>query len=140
MGAVSNAGSPAGDVAQDVIRGETMMKYITSAAALLGLVIAGPAFSQTTTQPSGATPPTKMSDAQCEVVWARINVAKAPAVTATQAESALSITNFKAADANNDGVVSHAEFLVACNEGKVSDTTGAGSRALQGTDTNQPKK
>jgi hypothetical protein len=111
-----------------------MMKYLTSAAALCGLLIAGPAFSQTTTQS------TKLSDAQCEVVWARINVAKAPSVTQSQAESALNSGNFKTTDTNNDGVVSQAEFLVACNEGKVSDATGAGSRALQGTDTNQPKK
>lgn len=74
------------------------------------------------------------------MVWARINVAKAPSVTQSQAESALSSGNFKTTDTNNDGVVSQAEFLVACNEGKVSDATGAGSRALQGADTNQPKK
>lgn len=116
-----------------------MKRYLTSAAALLGLVIAGPAFPQTTTQQPGAAAPKKMSDAQCEIVWARINVAKAPTVSATQAESALGSSNFKTADANNDGMVSHAEFLVACNEGKVSDT-GTGSRALQGTDPDQSKK
>ena len=51
------------------LRGEIMMKHLISAAALLGVLVAGPAFSQTSTQPSGGTPPTRMGDAPCEVVW-----------------------------------------------------------------------
>ena len=59
-----------------------------------------------------------MGDAQCEVVWTRINVTKAPSVTQSQAEGALTGSNFKTTDTNSDGVVSRAEFLVACNEGR----------------------
>lgn len=102
-----------------------MTKHLSSAIALAGLLMAAPAFSQTTAPPS--TPPGKMSEAQCEVVWARINVAKAGSVTPSQAEG--TVSDFKNADTNNDGVVSHAEFLVACNKGMVSDTA-SGSRAL----------
>ena len=116
-----------------------MMKHVTSAAALFGLAIAGPAFSQTSSPPSGAAPPTKLSEAQCEVVWARINVAKTPNVTQSQSEGSLSRGNFSGADTNNDGVVSHAEFLVACDKGMVSDT-GTGSRAISPPATPEPKK
>jgi hypothetical protein len=106
-----------------------MHTHLTIATALLGLVIAGPAFSQTTNQPSGGAPPTQLSDAQCEVVWARINVAKAPAISQGQAEGALTSSNFNAADTDHDGTVSHAEFVVACNKGLVNDTA-SGSRAM----------
>jgi hypothetical protein len=112
-----------------------MRKHLSGTMALAGLVMVGPAFSQTATSP----PPANLSEAQCEVVWARINVAKAGSVTPSQAEG--TVSDFKSADTNNDGVVSHAEFLVACNKGMVSDTA-SGSRALgpPASSTPEPKK
>jgi hypothetical protein len=117
-----------------------MTKCLTCAAVFLGLVIAGPALSQTTTPPLSGAPQAKLSEAQCEVVWARIiDVASPGSITPSQAQGTLS--DFKGADTNNDGVVSHAEFLVACDKGMVSDTA-SGSRALAPppSSTPEPKK
>jgi hypothetical protein len=116
-----------------------MRKHLTIAGALFGLLMAGPAFPQTANPPSGAAPPTKLSEARCEVVWARINVARGPGVTQPQAEDALTSSNFSSADTNRDGVVSHAEFLVACDKGMVSET-GSGSRAMGPPAAPQSKK
>jgi hypothetical protein len=50
------------------------------------------------------------------------------------------VTDFKAADANNDGKLTQAEFTSACNKGLViAAGSGAGSRGITGTDS-EPKK
>jgi hypothetical protein len=83
-------------------------------------------------EPSGATPPTKLSNAPCEIVCTRINIAQAHTVTATQAESALRTSNFKTADTNNDGVVSHAEVLGGLQRGQGERHNRGGLKGPQG--------
>ena len=116
------------------------MKYLTSAAAMSELVIADPVCWQTMASHPAQPPPTKLSNAPCEIVCARINIAKAHTVTATQAESALSTSNFKTADTNNDGMVSHAELLGGLQRGQGERHNRGGSRVPKGTDTDRPKK
>jgi sporulation protein YlmC with PRC-barrel domain len=91
-----------------------MTKWLANSAVLIGLLSHGYAVAQTDTSPSGGT---KLSDAQCEVVWARI--AKVTAARISPAEAQGSLTDFKAADTDSDGGVTHAEFLVACSKGLV---------------------
>ena len=101
-----------------------MIKLSGRAAVLCGLLLAVPAFAQTT---PGAPPSTKMSAADCTATWNRLDTAKSGTVSQTQAQPL--ITNFKAADSNNDGKLSLQEFQSACNQGLVkgSAATGPGS-------------
>ena len=54
----------------------------------------------------------------------------------SQAQAHGTVTDFKAADANNDGKLTQAEFSAACNKGLViAAGSSAGSRGMTGTDT-----
>lgn len=114
------------------------MKIVVSLATVAALAIAVPAFAQTTSVPkSGAT---KMSSADCTAAWTKLDAAKAGSVTQTQAQGV--VTDFKAADTNNDGKLTQAEFTAACNKGLVTASAGAGSgaRGMTGNKSTAPKK
>src|SRR5438477_310466 len=107
---------------------ETTMKIVTSLAAAAALAFAMPALAQTTTTPkSGAT---KMSRADCSAAWNKLGAPKSGSVTESQAQGV--VTDFKAADTNNDGKLTQAEFMAACNKGLVtaSAPTGSGGRGM----------
>jgi hypothetical protein len=95
------------------------------------LALAGPTWAQTGTKPGGAT---KMSRAECTSAWNRVDAAKSGSVTEAQAHGV--VTSFKSADVNNDGKLTQAEFVAACDKGLVSASagTGTGARGLTGTD------
>jgi sporulation protein YlmC with PRC-barrel domain len=92
-----------------------MTKWFGSVAVLVGVLASGATHAQTVTSPSSGM---KLSDAQCEVVWARI--AKVVATRISPAEAQGTVTDFKAADTDNDNAVTQAEFLIACNKGLVN--------------------
>jgi len=110
------------------------MKIVSSIAAAAILALAFPALAQTTPG-SGAA---KMSPAECTAAWSKLDAAKSGNVSQAQAQG--TVTDFKAADANNDGKLTQAEFTSACNKGLViAAGSGAGSRGITGTDS-EPKK
>jgi hypothetical protein len=116
------------------------MRIVASLAAVAALAIAVPAFAQTTTAPkSGAT---KMSKADCTAAWTKLDASKAGSVAQVQAQGV--VTDFKAADTNNDGKLTQAEFLAACDKGLVtaSAPTGTGGRGMTGSEEEpaSPKK
>jgi hypothetical protein len=111
------------------------MKIAGTIAAVAVLALAVPALAQTTPG-SGAA---KMSQADCTAAWNKLDPAKAGSVTQSQATG--TVTDFKAADANNDGKLSQAEFTAACNKGLVTAAgPNTGSRGMTGTDNAPPKK
>ena len=52
------------------------------------------------------------------------------------------MTDFKAADTNNDGKLTQTEFMSACDKGLVtaSATPGTGGRGMTGSEPTPPKK
>ena len=81
-----------------------------------------------------------MSRADCTAAWTKVDAAKAGSVTQTQAQGV--VTDFKAADANNDGKLTQVEFMAACDKGLVtaSAATGSGGRGITGSEPTSPKK
>jgi hypothetical protein len=78
-----------------------------------------PALAQTTTTPnSGAA---KMSRADCMGAWTKLDASKIGSVSQSQAQGV--VTDFKAADTNNDGKLSQPEFMAACEKGRVTAST-----------------
>jgi hypothetical protein len=106
-----------------------MLKAFTtgSAALLIGLLMGGAAYAQTSTAPKSGAGAMKMTQAECQALWNRLDAAKAGNVSEAQAKPY--VTDFKAIDANKDGKLSQAEFQSGCDKGQVhsSATTGAGS-------------
>ncbi|HEY7552282.1 MAG TPA: hypothetical protein VH913_22490 [Hyphomicrobiaceae bacterium] len=108
------------------------MKTLGSLAATVLLALAVPALAQNTTTPkSGAA---KMSQADCTAAWSKADTAKSGNLSQSQARGI--VTNFKAADSNNDGKLSRTEFTAACDKGLVmaSGATGSGGRGMTGND------
>ncbi len=113
------------------------MRIAGSIAAVATLAFAVPALAQTTAG-SGAAK-AKMSQAECTAAWTKLDAAKSGSVSQAQAQG--TVTDFKAADANNDGKLTQAEFTSACNKGLVTAAApSAGSRGMTGTDTKPSKK
>ena len=114
------------------------MRIVATLAAALALGLAVPALAQTTTTPkSGAA---KMSQADCTAAWTKLDDSKAGSVSQSQAHGV--VTDFKTADTNNDGKLSQAEFMAACEKGLVtaSASTGSGARGMTGSEPTSPKK
>ena len=86
---------------------------IASSIALATLLMAGPAYAQTTTAPKAGT---KMSQSDCTAAWTKLDTAKSGSVSQTQAQGV--VTDFKTADANHDGKLTSAEFMSACDKGR----------------------
>ena len=59
----------------------------------------------------------KLSAAQCSTLWEKVNTSGAATIDASQAQGY--VTNFKAADPDNDGTLSKTEFQAACAKGLV---------------------
>ena len=100
------------------------MQVVSILGFAAALAVAGTAFAQTT-PPAGTG--TKMSAADCTSLWSKLDAGKSGSLTQSQAKDA--VTNFKAADINNDGKLDQTEFTTACNQGDVI------SRGMTGTDT-----
>jgi len=107
------------------------MKLATS-IAIAALLMAGSAFAQTATAPKSGT--TKMSQSDCTAAWNRLDTAKLGSVSQAQAQGV--VTDFKAADTNNDGKLTQSEFMAACDKGLVTASSGtaSGGRGMTGTD------
>ena len=114
------------------------MKIVASIAATEAFALAIPALAQTTTMPKSGT--MKMSQADCTAAWTKLDATKAGSVSQTQAQGV--VTDFKAADTNNDGKLTQAEFMTACDKGLVtaSAASGSGGRGMTGTESPAPKK
>ena len=111
------------------------MKFACSIAAGALLALATPALAQTTSNSGTA----KMSSADCTTAWTKLDTAKSGSVTQAQAQG--TVTDFKAADTNNDGKLSQAEFTSACSKGLVTAAAqGAGSRGITGTESTPSNK
>ena len=113
------------------------MRIVASLVATTALAIAMPALAQTTTAPtSGAA---KMSQADCTAAWTKLDASKSGSVSQSQAQG--TVTDFKAADTNNDGKLSQAEFQAACDKGLVTaSASGTGGRGMTGSEPPPPKK
>jgi dUTPase len=113
------------------------MRIVASLVATTALAIAMPALAQTNTAPkSGAA---KMSQADCTAAWTKLDASKSGSVSQSQAQG--TVTDFKAADTNNDGKLSQAEFQAACDKGLVTaSASGTGGRGMTGSEPTTPKK
>lgn len=113
------------------------MRMKASMTAAAALAFAFPAFAQTTTPKSTTA---KMSPADCSAAWTKLDGAKTGGLSESQLQGV--VTNFKAADTNNDGKLTQAEFMAACDKGLVtaSAATGSGARGMTGSETTPPKK
>jgi hypothetical protein len=111
---------------------ERKMRIVSSLATTALVALAVPALAQTTTTPKSSA--TKMSQAECTATWNKLDTAKSGSVSQSQAQGV--VTNFKAADSNNDGKLSQAEFMAACDKGLVTATaaTGSGARGMTGNE------
>jgi hypothetical protein len=107
-------------------------KFALAAAA--SILLAGGALAQTSGSTPGSTSGStsgaagqKMSQAECQTLWSKVDAQSSGSVTQAQAQTYVS--DFKSADANNDGRLSSTEFQSACQRGLVrsSAATGSGS-------------
>jgi hypothetical protein len=107
---------------------------VGSSAIAIGVLLGGLAYAQT--NPSTKPGAMKMSQAECQSLWNRLDASKSGNVAEAQAKAY--VTDFKAVDANSDGKLSQAEFKAGCDKGQVHSTatTGPGS----GTGGTTPKK
>lgn len=98
---------------------EETMKKLAIASALVVLSTTG--VCAQTPQKS----PTKLSQAECDSLWNQANPSNAATISQSQASNYVS--DFKAANPDNDGSLDKAEFSKACNMGLVrgSGSTGA---------------
>lgn len=71
----------------------------------------------------------QLSQAECDALWLQANPGGAATIDETQAKGY--VTDFTAANPDNDGTLDKAEFSKACDMGLVSGSasTGAGSGA-----------
>ena len=113
------------------------MRIVASLVATTALAIAMPALAQTNTAPKNGA--AKMSQADCTAAWTKLDASKSGSVSQSQAQG--TVTDFKAADTNNDGKLSQAEFQAACDKGLVTaSASGSGGRGMTGSEPTPPKK
>lgn len=67
----------------------------------------------------------KLSQAECDALWMQANPSNAATINETQAMGY--VTDFKAANPDNDGTIDKAEFTKACNNGLVSGSASSGA-------------
>jgi hypothetical protein len=110
---------------------EMNMKTIGSLAVAALLALSVPALAQTTTAPKSGT---KLSQADCMAAWNKADATKSGKLSASQAQGLVS--DFKAADTNNDSQLSETEFTAACDKGLVtaSGPGGTGGRGMTGSE------
>lgn len=102
------------------------MKKMCAASVAALLIATGSAFAQGEAQ--GETE-MKLSQAECQTIWNRADAAGSGSLSAADADAYVS--NFSAADTDGDGSLSNTEFMAACDQGLVQDSsaTGAGEGA-----------
>ena len=66
----------------------------------------------------------KLSQAECDSLWMQANPSGAATIDETQAKGV--VTDFKAANPDNDGTIDKAEFAKACKMGLVSGSASSG--------------
>ena len=96
---------------------------------------AGIALAQGTMPPAAAT--AKMTQAQCDAVWMKADSTKIGSVSSAQAQTF--VTDFKAADTNNDGKLTKAEFTAACTKGLVHEASASTGSSTAPSTTSAPK-
>jgi len=69
----------------------------------------------------------KLSQADCDALWMQANPSNAATIDETQAKGY--VTDFKAANPDNDGTIDKAEFAKACSTGLVSGSASTGAGA-----------
>lgn len=69
----------------------------------------------------------KLSQAECDSLWMQANPSNAATITEAQAKQFVS--DFKAANPDNDGTLDKAEFSKACGAGLVRGSASSGSGA-----------
>jgi hypothetical protein len=115
-----------------------MLKTFTTGSAIVAAVaLGGLAYAQTSPAPKPGGGATKMSQAECQSLWNKLDAGKSGSVTSAQAQP--HVTDFKSVDTNSDGKLSQTEFQAGCDKGQIrgSATTGPGSGAPGST---SPKK
>jgi hypothetical protein len=103
-----------------------MMKAFTvgSSAIAIGVLLGGLAYAQTSPSAKPGAGAMKMSQAECQSLWSRLDASKSGNVAEAQAKQY--VTDFKAVDANKDGKLSQAEFQAGCDKGQVHSTATTG--------------
>jgi len=108
-----------------------MRMLCTIVGLAVGLSMSGSALAQK------APGNVKLSQAQCLSLWKKVNASGAPTIDASQAQGY--VTNFTAADPDNDGTLTQTEFQTACAKGMVQDSSSAGAASgSEGTDAGMP--
>lgn len=69
----------------------------------------------------------KLSKAECDTLWMQANPGGAATIDETQAKGY--VTDFTAANPDNDGTLDKAEFAKACKMGLVSGAASSGAGA-----------
>jgi flavin-binding protein dodecin len=97
----------------------TMSKNSLTFAAILIVGTSATAFA--------AAPAQKLSQAECDSLWMQANPSNSATISEAQAKSY--VTDFKAANPDNDGSLDKSEFAKACKSGLVrgSGSSGAGA-------------
>lgn len=104
-----------------------MKKLCTASIAALLIATGGTAFAQ-------AEGEMQLSQAECQNIWNRADAAGSGALSPSEADDYIS--NFSAADADSDGSLTNAEFMAACQQGLVTDSSAMGAgEGAQGRDT-----
>ncbi len=67
----------------------------------------------------------KLSQAECDALWMQANPSNASTINESQAKGY--VTDFKAANPDNDGTIDKSEFTKACNSGLVSGAASSGA-------------
>jgi Ca2+-binding EF-hand superfamily protein len=94
---------------------ETKMKKYLFAVSAIAIMTSGSVFA------AGE----KLSQAECDALWMQANPNNAATISETQAKGYVS--DFKAANPDNDGTLDKAEFTKACNNGLVSGSASSGA-------------
>jgi hypothetical protein len=63
-----------------------------------------------------------VNQSTCNALWSKVNPGGAATITEAQAQPY--VTNFKAADPDNDGTLTKSEFSAACESGYVTAMAG----------------
>ncbi|WP_295558823.1 hypothetical protein [uncultured Hyphomicrobium sp.] len=93
-----------------------MTKHLIGASAIAIMALASTAYA------AGGQ---KLSKAECDSLWMQANPSGAATIDETQAKGY--VTDFKAANPDNDGTIDKVEFAKACKSGLVSGTASSGA-------------
>lgn len=91
-----------------------------------GYALAGPGSGEPKepTGPASGRPSTMLDDAKCASVWSQT---ERDGDTLSEAKATPFVVNFKLIDANDDGMISEAEFKDGCKKGLVQEAAAEGA-------------